>query len=465
VSRRRPVSWNECTAIREDLNERVDPRAQTNSARRRRSLHRGMTRWIRDVNADGVPVHRVLLVALTVTDTDPEVAKGAMENVMHDLRDLASARHSSATRLASSFSARRYAGAKSVALTRRGPAGRAGSAQTRHAVHGLEELAQLDGCVVEHRGPSGEPAGHVQRRRVARGVEVHGAPLEQISLHQPQLMDVLSVGEARVGHGPILPYKPTHVKSDRHNVERPPERLRYSWWAEFQARGAIHYHAMIVDPPFNFERDARHWFDAHWGLAGIQTWVEWRSGAWFQKSAGDYALKDVRKLNGKHYEQDYTRMPKGWRTFSTHRLTFAAAEHQEHETKAFTVCVAKPDTPWYERQKEIYIYRVDHHVPGRCGCRLTRRKRPLQAASYNGRAADRSQVPVDRGRPGVALLAGHATAPSRGAGIARTPKPAADPGLELALRDPVACMFGNGFNKAVPNPTRRDREMVTPDGA
>jgi hypothetical protein len=231
--------------LRADLAEHIPVDPQDRTARRRRSLHRGMLRWIRDVCADGQRVQRVLLFSLTVAELEPDPAQGAMRQLMKQLRD-----------------------------TRPG--------------------------------------------------------------------------------------------------------LRYAWWAEFQKRGAIHFHGILVDPPFGYLRDARHWFQARWPLAAIQPWVEWRSAAWYRSSAGAYALKDVRKLNGKRYEQDYSRMPKGWRTFSTHHLTFSAAEHQEHEDLVHTVCTAAPDSPWHERVRQIWIYRVDYHVPATGGCRLRQRRRPVQ---------------------------------------------------------------------------------------
>jgi len=156
--------------------------------------------------------------------------------------------------------------------------------------------------------------------------------------------------------------------------------MRAFWWAEFQKRGALHYHAIVVDVPFETLREARHWFDAHWvdadgnQLAGIQTYVEWRSAAWFKQSAGNYVLKDVRKISGKRYEQDYERMPRGWRTFRSHQLAFVAAEHKEHDHQAHTACLAPPEANWYERSQWIYVYRFDHHVPAAGGCRLTRRR-------------------------------------------------------------------------------------------
>lgn len=230
------VSWNQCTTLRTDLRppRKVDP--QTSSQRRRRSLHRGALRFVRDVCADGRQYHRVLLFALTVAGLEPEPTQGAIRDCFQQLR-------------------------------------------------------------VHHPG------------------------------------------------------------------------LRYLWWAEFQKRGALHYHGMLVDPPFAFERDARSWFDNHWPHAQIQTWVEWRSAAWFRSSAGAYALKDIRKVGGKVYEQQYDRMPASWKTFACHRLTFAAEEHALHENRVYI--------GWDERTREVQIEAIDEHVAAEEGCALRdRRRRP-----------------------------------------------------------------------------------------
>lgn len=281
MRRPRPFSLNECTTIRDDCREHVDPTAMSPSARRRRSLHRGALRFVRDVCAEDLEarrlsrgvlkgestpqrVHRVLLVALTMEKVDPELARGAIEHTFHQLRD-------------------------------------------RHA----DRL--------------GARAARAPRRARA---------------------------------------------ADR--------RLRYLWWPEFQRRGALHYHAIVVDPPFDDVAGARRWFSSHWrgadgqALAGIQAWTEFRSAAWFRSRGGDYVLKDVRKLGGKQYEQDYSRMPRGWRTFRSHQLRYLAAEHQEHETKAHTVCTAPAGATFVTKRLEIWIYRVDHHVPQDGGCRLHR---------------------------------------------------------------------------------------------
>jgi hypothetical protein len=160
------------------------------------------------------------------------------------------------------------------------------------------------------------------------------------------------------------------------------------WWAEFQKRGALHYHAIIIDAPFADEGEARRWFTDHWHKQlpqlehRVQPDVQWRSAPWFRKYGGNYVLGDVRKLGGKHYQQDYTRMPRLWRTFRTHQLTRTVAEHLEHETKAWTACTAPPEASWDEKRRSIVVYRVDHHVPRDGGCHMvTRRRRPRSSPS------------------------------------------------------------------------------------
>lgn len=263
MTRRSPVSWNQCTTLRNEFTPAVKVDPQTPSQRRRRSLHRGALRFVRDVCSDGRRFHRVLLFALTVDGLDAEVCRGAIRDCMQRLR-------------------------------------------------------------VPHPG------------------------------------------------------------------------LRYLWWAEFQKRGALHYHGMLVDPPFDFERDARHWFDRQWPHATIQTWVEWRSANWFRSSAGAYALKDVRKVSGKRYEQDYEHMPANWKTYSCHRLTFTADEHRQHENRVYV--------GWDPHTRDVVIEALDEHISGESGCELVHRRpgrgRPTRTqlrrrtwSLLNRRAAARASPP------------------------------------------------------------------------
>lgn len=341
--KQRYVSLKTCTTIREHVGERVDIAARSQSRVRRRRLHTGALRWVRDVCADGRPVQRVLLVALTMKDTDPALAKGAIEQLFERLKDRGNTR----SRRSTSWSA----------------------------------LPALPGVAprLKHEGVAAAVLEEELAVRVnGRAVGGH-APLPVTNRAADDVLGL--VPSRRPGHGSDpLAQGPRQRAAKRAAAHDQDDRMRYLWWAEFQKRGALHYHAVLVDPPFELLRDARKWFDAHWRsvsgteLAGIQTYVEWRSGRWFRDHAGDYVLKDVRKISGKHYEQDYARMPRGWRTFRSHQLTFTAAEHKQHETSVSTVCTAKEGASFAERSLEIWIDRRDVHVPARDGCRLSNRR-------------------------------------------------------------------------------------------
>ena len=299
---------------------------------------------------------------MTVAELDPNVAKGAIEQTFEALKD------------------RARGGGKRSATFKRYPGGAA--SESRSPAHGR-------GLASGSRGLADIRPGRARVAQPANGVD-NGVVEELAELQK--LAELVGVAAAdsmtAVGHearqhrqvGGGL--NVARTAAARHGNECKPtlHRMRYFWWAEFQKRGALHYHAIVLDPPFAAIRDARHWFDKTWrsalpaGVFRTQCYVEFRSSSWFRKSGGDYVLKDLRKLNGKAYEQEYSRMPAGWRTFRSHQLTFTAAEHQEHESKAWTVCTADAAAPWHQKTKEIFIYRVDHHCPQDGGCRLTQRK-------------------------------------------------------------------------------------------
>jgi len=243
--------------------------------------------------------------------------------------------------------------------------------------------------------------------------------------------------------------------------------MRYFWWAEFQKRTALHYHLVVVDAPFELLRDARHWFDAHWTdtdgrpLAGIQTWVDWKPGRWFRDHAADYVLKDVGKGHRKGYEQDYTHMPRGWRTFRCHQLTYPAAVHQEHETKAHSVCVADHVHTRKSCFRTIYVYRVDHHVPAIGGCHLPRalaraRNAPRRTKAETPSPETGRSVPGGQQTPAISLSAApFSPTPSN-------PSPAGcAPGSEDLARDTAGRSRARGpYNRLCRTQVRRSLSVT-----
>ena len=388
--RRSPwYSLNQCTVVREDVQEHVEPRQQTISARRRRSLWRGAARWHRDTVADGRRITRVLEVGLTVVDLEPDSASGAITRLMERIKD----RHRSAQLAAGKPTG--SGAARSTLLRTKYFAALApkpvGDSRTPIVLESaLDQVAaspqrlKRDGNALQRLPEVGEFVSSI----VVDGERFGGPPVGVVPVGAPGV-DSAPFDEVlgQKGCTPTVGRARKPRRLDRHTANLPNkalsgqiERMRYFWWAEFQRRGAIHYHMMLVDVPFADEAHAKKWLTDNWTaadgarLAGIQTFTKYRSAAWFRDAGADYVMKDARKGHRKAYEQEYSRMPRLWRTFRNNQLAFTAREHQEHETKAHTMCTAAPDVPWHERMHHIWVYRVDTHVPQEGGCRLTQRR-------------------------------------------------------------------------------------------
>lgn len=160
-----------------------------------------------------------------------------------------------------------------------------------------------------------------------------------------------------------------------HQYRKMDEQPTYFAWLELQQRGAVHYHVLLVDPPFALERDARRWFTRHWPHSAIQPHVQTKRPEWFTREAAGYVGAYAKKMGRKAYQQDYDELPSALRTFVCDRLWAPAAEHERHEDKLITVCT-KPGEPWYVQIENIWAYEARIHVTeGRwCGpvCGLRR---------------------------------------------------------------------------------------------
>jgi len=158
-------------------------------------------------------------------------------------------------------------------------------------------------------------------------------------------------------------------------------RLPYFSWVELQRRGAVHYHALIVNPPWLRDRDARYWFQRHWRLARIQPDVHFESASWFHRDAGNYAKQYAKKRGGKAYQQEYDSLPRELRTFESNRLEHQVAELDQHVDKSEVICTAPPGAPWWQQLESLWIVGHWHHTTegrwctlgGSCRARRTRR--------------------------------------------------------------------------------------------
>jgi hypothetical protein len=93
---------------------------------------------------------------------------------------------------------------------------------------------------------------------------------------------------------------------------------RYFCWLELQGRGAVHYHAIWLNPPHRRLVDLQAWVDRAWGHGRTQ--VRFRNAQWVNQDAGDYMQKYARKIGGKRYQQYYEDLPRELRTFMNQRL-------------------------------------------------------------------------------------------------------------------------------------------------
>lgn len=185
--------------------------------------------------------------------------------------------------------------------------------------------------------------------------------------------------------------------------------IRFFWWAEFQRRGAIHYHVILLDSPFANTALAQRWVAAHWPYATTYSVLE-RGEHWFRLNGVRYVRHTIkRESEAELYRQDYAQMPKGWHCVGSHRLAFATAVHQEHETKVEAQCIC-PVTWWRMtmRGKVIQvhldwrIFAIRIHVPPPGGCRLDPRlRRSNSNRAKRGREGCRSR----RGSEAVPLRA------------------------------------------------------------
>jgi hypothetical protein len=168
----------------------------------------------------------------------------------------------------------------------------------------------------------------------------------------------------------------------------------YFSWAELQKRGATHYHAIIVNPPWRRVREWRHWLQEHWPLAAVQPSIEKRDMAWFRARGGQYVRKYAsekwtphqanrdprvngaaeRPLADKSYQQEYEALPREIRTWECNRLAHRVAELDEHRDKIELVCTA-PWAPLHVRLTSFWILaRIRHVIPPRGCCTLAQIK-------------------------------------------------------------------------------------------
>jgi hypothetical protein len=147
-------------------------------------------------------------------------------------------------------------------------------------------------------------------------------------------------------------------------------RTPYFSWVELQRRGAVHYHALIVNPPWRLDRDARHWLQQHWRLASIQPDVHVEMPRWFADRAGAYVKAYAKKRGNKAYQQEYENLPRELRTFESNRLQHLVAELDQHLDRQEVICTAGAGAPFWQQMESLWLVSSWTHVTERRWCTL-----------------------------------------------------------------------------------------------
>jgi len=152
---------------------------------------------------------------------------------------------------------------------------------------------------------------------------------------------------------------------------------RYFCWLELQARGAVHYHCVWLNPPRVKRVNLLAWVDRAWGEG--RTRVRFSDGRQGLEREIAYAEKYAHKMGRKAYQQRYDEVPRELRTFMSQRLEIPGPVLDQHRDRDV----------WAYHEAKVYrgelvderlelVGQLEHVVPswGRCSALDHRRARP-----------------------------------------------------------------------------------------
>jgi hypothetical protein len=166
---------------------------------------------------------------------------------------------------------------------------------------------------------------------------------------------------------------------------------RYFCWLELQARGAVHYHCVWLNPPHVKRVNLVAWVARQW--EGGRTQVRFADGRGGLKREVDYAIGYAKKMGRKAYQQRYDSVPRQLRTFMSQRLEVPPKEVDNHldldvweyHPQNTRQLVESRGMDELVGEYLEYIGRREHVVPagGRCSAldhRRPKRGPPIQGA-------------------------------------------------------------------------------------
>jgi hypothetical protein len=235
-----------------------------------------------------------------------------------------------------------------------------------------------------HIEPKRESRGERRRRSLRRGIDLwHVDTCARARTRRSVALLALTVADEdpMAARGAIRRFW-------RAFRERYGQRAYFSW-AELQRRGAIHYHALIVNPPWRLERHARRWLKRNWPLSPLTPSYQTRDWTWFERNGGAYVKKYAKKpfdhlgarvdqQKGKAYQQDYDELPREIRTWECNRRWHRVAELAEHIDQPLIVNTASPGASLGERAHSWWVYGMLRHRPRpQHRCTLAQKRTPF----------------------------------------------------------------------------------------
>lgn len=182
------------------------------------------------------------------------------------------------------------------------------------------------GEVASQRVTPSHTRGAYRRRRLRRGVECWALDLNLCRVRTRRVAVI------------TLTVKDADPLAARYRVRDFWAKVRRRWlgtlyfcWLELQARGAVHYHAVWLNPPHRRRVDLVDWVQRAWG--SDRTQVRFRPASTGVEDEVAYALSYSKKMGRKRYQQLYDNVPRELRTFMCNRLEIPPDEVKQHLEK------------------------------------------------------------------------------------------------------------------------------------
>ncbi len=259
------------------------------------------------------------------------------------------------------------------------------SQSTAAVPHQSTRHASLYGCFTIP-APLGEPRTYQvsrsrtaqRRRRLARGV---ARWLQEQDLRHVRVYRVAQLTLTMADPDPAAARRlATDFWRRVHNTFG---ETRYFCWLEVQRRGAVHYHAIWINPPKQWHSDLVRWVSGAWD--GGRTQVRFAGKPPGSRLNMEYVTGYVKKHGPKDYQQQYEDLPSSLRTFMSQRLRIPAVLLDAHRDAPIVRYVAAGVYCGEEQPAHLLILGERRHVLRSTECSALRELHSARGAPAAGR--------------------------------------------------------------------------------